>query len=298
MIIVDGRKIAKEILENLKQEVAGLSFAPVFCDVLVGGDSASVQYVKMKAKKAEELGIRFHNANFPSSTTTEELVQEIHKLNKIENMCGIIVQLPLPEQIDQRAVLDAIDPKLDVDALGSETNKKFYAEESSLGLPTALACIHILESLKLDLTDKKIVVLGFGELVGKPVFALLNQKGLNPTALRSKTYHKEEILKNADIIISGIGKGAYIKSDMIKKGAVIIDAGTSESGAGLVGDVDIESVQDIASYVSPVPGGVGPVTIAMLFRNVLEVAKTSPQPSPERRGGSFPFQGKARDEVN
>ena len=273
MNIIDGRKIAKEILEDIKKEVAFFPFAPVFCDVLIGEDPASVQYVEMKKKKAEQLGIKFHNAYFDSSITTEELVEEIKKINKLENMCGVIVQLPLPSHLDERLVLDAIDPRLDVDALGSEASKKFYAGEHSLGLPTALACMHILETLDLDLKNKNIVVLGYGELVGKPVFALLEQKDLKPIALRSKTENKEEILKNADVIILGIGKGAYIKGDMIKEDAVIIDAGTSESGAGIVGDVDLESVSEVASYVSPVPGGVGPVTIAMLFKNVLEVAK-------------------------
>jgi len=273
MEIIDGRKIAKDILENIKKEVSFLPFIPVFCDVLIGEDPASVQYVKMKAKKAEELGIKFHTASFSISITTEELIEEIKKINKLENMCGVIVQLPLPSHLDERAVLDAIDPKLDVDALGSETSKKFYDGEKSLGLPTALACMCILESLNLDLNNKNIVVLGQGELVGKPVLSLLERRGLKTIALRSKTENKDEILKNADVIISGIGRGAYIKGDMIKEDAVIIDAGTSESGAGIVGDVDLESVRDVAGYVSPVPGGVGPVTIAMLFKNVLEVAK-------------------------
>jgi methylenetetrahydrofolate dehydrogenase (NADP+)/methenyltetrahydrofolate cyclohydrolase len=273
MILIDGKKISEEILEGVAREVNALPFQPIFCDVLVGSDFASEKYVKMKARVAEKIGMKFQNANFPESITTEELVKEIQNLNTIENMCGIIVQLPLPTSLEERKVLDAIDPSLDVDALGSETNKRFYEGEKGLGLPTALACMHILETLNLDLYDLNIVVLGQGELVGKPVSALLHQKGYTHETLRSKTENKDEILKNADIIISGIGRGAYIKGDMIKKGVVIIDAGTSESGAGLVGDVDLESVKDVAGWVSPVPGGVGPVTVAMLFRNVLEVAK-------------------------
>ncbi|MEK7588936.1 MAG: bifunctional 5,10-methylenetetrahydrofolate dehydrogenase/5,10-methenyltetrahydrofolate cyclohydrolase [Patescibacteria group bacterium] len=273
MILIDGKKISEEILGEVKKEIETLPFQPVFCDVLVGHDFASEKYVKMKAQVAERIGMKFQNASFPESITNKELVQEIEELNKVENMCGIIVQLPLPSSLDTRIVLDAINPSFDVDALGNENSRKFYAGEKSLGLPTALACMYILESLRLDLNNLNIVVLGQGELVGKPVSALLTQKGYKHVTLRSKTENKDDILKNADVIISGIGRGAYIKGDMIKKGAVIIDAGTSESGAGLVGDVDLESVREVAGCVSPVPGGVGPVTVAMLFRNVLEVAK-------------------------
>lgn len=276
MKIIDGKKISQEILEEIKNEVTKLSFVPVFCDILVGEDPSSVQYVKIKAKTAESVGIKFHTASFPSTITTEELIKEIKLLNKIPNMCGIIVQLPLPEQIDRQAVLDSIDSRLDVDCLGKIASEKFYNNYDSkndLAYPTALACMTILESLKLDLKNKKIVVLGKGMLVGKPVTALLQYKNLSPIVVASKTENKEEIIKQADIIISGMGKGKYITGDMIKAGAILIDAGTSESEGGIIGDVDLESVKNVAGFVSPVPGGVGPVTVAMLLGNVLKVAK-------------------------
>ncbi len=271
MIILDGRKIQKEILEEIKKEVSVLSFVPIFCDVLVGDDKVSKQYVILKAKMAEMVGIRFHHANFPVDISTVDLVKEIQILNKIPNMCGIIMQLPLPDSLDNRKVLDAIDPRLDVDCLGSESSK--------ISFPAALACIKLLDSIGLDenpstmLRTRKIVVLGQGELVGKPVTALLHFRGLNPIIVTSKTENKEQLIKEADVIISGMGRGKYITGAMIKEGAVLIDAGTSESGAGVVGDVDLESVKDIAGFVSPVPGGVGPVTVAMLLQNVLNVAK-------------------------
>jgi methylenetetrahydrofolate dehydrogenase (NADP+)/methenyltetrahydrofolate cyclohydrolase len=277
MHIIDGRKISKEILDNIKLEVSQLPFMPVFCDILVGNNPASIQYVNMKKKRAEDVGMAFHNANFQFTITTEELIEEIEKINKIEHICGIILQLPLPSHIDEKRALDAIDPRLDVDALGSVVSEKFYNGEQSLCLPTALACMSILDSLRTEhanLADRHVVVLGQGKLVGKPVTELLKRRGLDVIAIRRTTENKEEILKQADIIISGIGQAGYLKGDMIKAGAVLIDAGTSESGAGIVGDVDLESVKNIASYVSPVPGGVGPVTIAMLFQNVLAVAKT------------------------
>ena len=279
MKIIDGKKLGEQILAKVKNEVAALSFQPVFCDVLVGNDPASVQYVKMKMFMAEKIGIHFHNATFHASINTNDLIKEIKILNKLPNMCGIIIQLPLSEHINRQMVLDSIDPKLDVDCLGSIASEKFYNNENAIGYPTALACMAILDSLDLDnnpstlLRTRKIVVLGQGILVGKPVTALLKFRGLNPIVITSKTEDKEEFIKQADIVISGIGKGKYITGNMIKKGAVLIDAGTSESEGGIVGDIDLESVKDFAGYVSPVPGGVGPVTVAMLLNNVLTVAK-------------------------
>jgi methylenetetrahydrofolate dehydrogenase (NADP+)/methenyltetrahydrofolate cyclohydrolase len=273
MEIIDGKKLGEQILAKVKNEVAALSFQPVFCDVLVGNDPASVQYVKMKMFMAEKIGIHFHNATFHASINTNDLIKEIKILNKLPNMCGIIIQLPLSEHIDRQMVLDSIDPKLDVDCLGSIASEKFYNNENAIGYPTALACMVLLDSLNLDLKNKKIVVLGQGILVGKPVTALLKFRGLNPIVITSKTGNKEEFIKQADIVISGIGKGKYITGNMIKKGAVLIDAGTSESEGGIVGDIDLESVKDVAGYISPVPGGVGPMTVAMLLNNVLTVAK-------------------------
>ena len=271
--IINGRKIRDGILEQVKTEVAQLPFVPVFCDVLVGNDPASAQYVRMKAKLATGVGIKFHNAHFPEGITTEDLVEEIKKLNIIENMCGLIIQSPLPAYLDTQKVLDSVDASIDVDCLSTETSDKFYAGEKVPAFPTALACMEILDSLKLDLSDKKIVVIGQGVLVGKPVTYLIHTRGLGVDVVTRATENKEELIKNADIIISGTGAGKLIKGDMIKEGSVIIDAGTSESKGGIVGDVDLESVNGIASYVSPVPGGVGPVTVAMLLSNVLKVAQ-------------------------
>lgn len=273
MKLIDGKKIRDKILEKIKTEVAALSFKPVFCDVLVGNDPASAQYVEMKAQNAESVGIAFHKANFPVSITTEGLIKEIKILNKMPNMCGIIVQLPLPLSLDRQAILNSIDPELDVDCLGSIASNKFYKGEMGLGFPTAFACMVILDSIELDLSDKKIVVLGQGDLVGKPVTHLLRSRGLFVDIITRSTENKEEIIKQADVIISGMGNGRYITGNMIKKGAVLIDAGTSESNGGIIGDVDLESVKGVAGFVSPVPGGVGPVTVAMLLKNVLKVAK-------------------------
>lgn len=273
MKIIDGKQLSKEILENIKNEVAGLPFAPVFCDILVGQDSASVQYVGIKQKRALSLGMQFHPANFPENISTEELVSEIKKLNQIENMCGLIVQLPLPPHIDRQAVLDAIDPAIDVDCLSSVSAEKFYKGESMMGYPTALACLALLDSLNLDLAKQNILVLGQGMLVGRPVTALLQMRGLVVNTANKSTSNTAELIKNADVIISGLGLGKYLTGDMVKEGVVVIDAGTSEENGSIVGDADSVSLEAKASYLTPTPGGVGPVTVAMLFKNVLQVAK-------------------------
>lgn len=274
-IIIDGRKIKDEILEEVKKEIFALPFTPFFCDILVGDDPASMQYVRIKAKVAESIGIKFRTAEFPSSITTEELMEEIENLNNVPYMCGIIVQLPLPtsSNLDKKKVLDAIDPRLDVDCLGSINSENFYNDEGKIGCPTALACIRILDSLNLDLSTKKILILGQGRLVGLPVTHLLRSRGLEVDIVNTKTENRDELIKNADVIISAIGKAKYIKGDMIKEGAVVIDAGTSEDNGVVSGDVDLESLISVASFVSPTPGGVGPVTVAMLLKNVLQVAK-------------------------
>jgi methylenetetrahydrofolate dehydrogenase (NADP+) / methenyltetrahydrofolate cyclohydrolase len=275
MKIIDGKKIQEEILENIKREVTLLPFQPVFTDVLVGEDVVSLQYVRMKGAVAERAGFRFYNATFPKDIPNHELLEEIKKLNSISNMCGIIVQLPLPSHLDTEEVLNAIHPSLDVDCLGQVRSAEFYTGNFKLGYPTALACMKILDSLDIDLKTKRVVVLGQGMLVGRPVTALLRSREIEPITVNKNTPTEEKlkIIKDADVIISAIGKGAYLKGEMLKKGVIILDAGTSELEGGVVGDVDLESIQDVASYVAPVPGGVGPVTIAMLLQNVLKVAK-------------------------
>lgn len=273
MNIIDGRKLKQEILEKLKQEVEALPFPPVFCDILVGDDSVSASYVRIKGKAALSVGIKFKTVNFPSDITTEEIVEEIENLNRVPLMSGIIVQLPLPSHIDTQLVLDAIDPLLDVDCLGHSNSEHFYNNNGEIGYPTALACMALLDSLNINLTGKNIVVLGQGKLVGLPVSHLLKSRNLNITTIDSKTEDIINIIKNADIIISAIGQGKFITGDMVKDGVIIIDAGTSEENGSVVGDVEIESVKEKALFITPTPGGVGPVTVAMLLENVLKVSK-------------------------
>ncbi len=272
-MLIDGKKVAAEILDQVKKEVGGLHFQPVFCDILVGDDPASKQYVGMKAKAAEKLGFRFRPANYPSDVSTNYLIDEIKKISQEPNMCGLIVQLPLPSSIDKQAVLDAIDPKIDVDCTGKINTDLFYSGKAYVEFPTAAAVMELLDDTKINLTNKKCLVVGFGQLVGRPVSFLLQQRGLHVDVARSKTENILELIKNADVIVSAVGKSKLITGEKIKPGSIIIDAGTSESDGGIVGDVDLGSVKDVAGFISPVPGGVGPVTVAKLLANVLKVAK-------------------------
>ncbi|MCL5666626.1 MAG: bifunctional 5,10-methylenetetrahydrofolate dehydrogenase/5,10-methenyltetrahydrofolate cyclohydrolase [Patescibacteria group bacterium] len=273
MEIIDGRKLAKEIQNQIKSEVARLPFQPVFCDVLAGDDPASAQYVRMKAKAAERVGFKFRQADYPASITAAGLAEEIKKIGSEPNMCGLIVQLPLPASMEKQTVLNAIDPSIDVDCIGRVNSEKFYSGRPYMVFPTAAAVMALLDSVNMDLQNKSIVIVGQGELVGRPVKTLLEARGLKPEIVRRSTEKPEEILKAADVIISAVGKPKLINGNNIREGVVIIDAGTAESDGGIAGDVDLESVRGKAAFLSPVPGGVGPVTVAKLLENVLKVAK-------------------------
>ncbi len=273
MQIIDGRKIKEEVLNKLKGEVEDLPFPPIFCDILVGDDQVSASYVRIKEKAATSIGIKFNTVNFKNDTTTGEIIDEIERLNTVPHMCGIIVQLPLPSHIDTNAVLDAIAPALDVDCLGKYNNDNFYNDIGGVGYPTALACMRLLDSVVSDFSNKNIVVLGQGKLVGKPVTHLLEKRELSVSVINSRTENAKELVKNADILISAIGQGKFITGEMVKEGVIIIDAGTSEENGAVVGDVDMDSVSPVASFITPTPGGVGPVTVAMLLENIVNVAK-------------------------
>ena len=275
MLVIDGKKIAKEILINITQETAHLPFVPIFCDVLAGSNPVSAQYVNMKAATAERAGIKFLKAEFPESISTEELVKEIQQIGQTKDLCGLIVQLPLPEHINKTKVLDAINPLVDVDCIGSVNKKLFYSNEAVLKYPTAEAILRLLDSANLNFSEKKFLVIGQGQLVGLPVAHLLQQRRLNVKTATSLTENLNEMLQQADVVVSAAGRPGLVVGQNLKPGAVIIDAGTAEAtSGGIVGDVDFSSASKVAGFISPVPGGVGPVTVACLLENVLQVAKT------------------------
>lgn len=279
-MIVDGKKIAREISEGLKKRVARLHpFQPVFCDILIGDNPVSSQYVAMKGKAAREIGIEFRRADLPANVTTAQVIEKIRTLNAEPGMMGLIVQLPLPAQLDRSAILEAIDPRIDVDCTGRVNSERFYSGNPYLIFPTAAAVMALLDSVAPDptgdLRGKNILMIGQGALVGRPVTHLLRRRGLEVVTADQNTENVPGLIKQADVLISATGQAKMITDDMIKPGAIVIDAGTSESKGGIVGDVDFESVAPVASFLSPVPGGVGPVTVAKLLENVVTVAEKS-----------------------
>jgi methylenetetrahydrofolate dehydrogenase (NADP+)/methenyltetrahydrofolate cyclohydrolase len=273
-MIIDGKKISAEILEQLKIEVARLSFTPKLVDVLVGNDPVTESYVKIKAKRAAEIGIDFEILRFDKDISERELREKVQAVNKFENICGVIVQLPLPEHLDKQRILDCIDQRVDVDMISTKNSKAFYSGESRLFPPTAAAILRILEKLEMDLNEKNILVVGAGDLVGKPVAYLLNKRRAVVTVVDNQTKDLVTPAKHSDIIISGAGVSRLITSKMVNQDTVVIDAGTAESAGGISGDADFENIKDLVKAITPVPGGVGPVTVAMLLKNVVEVAKS------------------------
>lgn len=271
--IIDGRDIAKGILAGLKQRVAQLKFIPKMIDVVVGDDPVTDSYVSIKSKRAREIGIDFEVRKFASDISQEDLQQEIMKLNHEPNVCGVLVQLPLPEHISKQFVLDAIDSLIDVDVITTENIGRVFAGSLKQMPPTAGAILHILKSLHVDLVGLNVLVIGAGDLVGRPVSFLLMKEQATVTVANAQTRNLKALCAGVDVIVSGAGVPGLVKAGMVGPNHIVIDAGTAESGSGIVGDVDFETVSQVAQAVTPVPGGVGPVTVAMLLKNVVENAE-------------------------
>lgn len=273
--IINGKEIAESILNNIKKEVENLDVKPTLAVIIVGCDPASKVYVKNKIKKSEFLGFNSILKELPEDIQKEELLDVIKNLNNDKNVNGILLQLPLPKGLDEKDFLDEISPIKDVDGFTTYNSGKLFKGEK----PYSIACtpkgiIKLLETKNINLEGKVAVVVGRSNIVGKPVANLLLQKNATVIQAHSKTKNLPEILKLADIIISATGKEEFIKGDMVKEGAIIIDVGITRNKNGkLTGDVDFESVYNKVSYITPVPGGVGPMTIATLMENTLELYK-------------------------
>lgn len=273
--IINGKEIAESILNNIKKEVENFDVKPTLAVIIVGNDPASKVYVKNKIKKSEFLGFNSILKELPEDIQKEELLDVIKNLNNDKNVNGILLQLPLPKGLDEKDFLDEISPIKDVDGFTTYNSGKLFKGEK----PYSIACtpkgiIKLLETKNINLEGKVAVVVGRSNIVGKPVANLLLQKNATVIQAHSKTKNLPEILKLADVIISATGKEEFIKGDMVKEGAVIIDVGITRNKNGkLTGDVDFESVYNKVSYITPVPGGVGPMTIATLMENTLELYK-------------------------
>ena len=287
--ILDGLKVSKEIKEEIRIDVDKIvenhRRPPHLVAILVGKNGASMTYVNNKIKDCKEVGFKSSLVDFPSTVSEAELLEKIDELNKSKDVDGFIVQLPLPKQIDQEKIIMAIDPRKDVDGFHPENFGKMALEMDTFLPATPFGIITLLERYGIDTKGKHCVVIGRSRIVGKPMSILMGRKDFpgnsTVTLTHSYTPHIEEFTRKADIIITALGDPNFLKADMIKDGAIIIDVGItrvedqSEKGYKLIGDVDFESCQEKASWITPVPGGVGPMTRAMLMKNTLLAYKTS-----------------------
>lgn len=284
--LIDGKEVANRVREGLKAEIAELTAAghtPGLAVVLVGEDPASQVYVGSKVKACAELGLYSQKWALPAETTQEELVELIHKLNADDRIHGILVQSPPPPHIDEEAVILNIDPRKDVDGFHPVNVAKLVLEEEEGFVPcTPLGCMELLKAYGIETVGKHAVVVGRSMIVGKPMANLLVAKKANATVTiaHSRTKDLPGLCRSADIIVAAVGRPEMIKADFVKEGAVVIDVGinripdaTRPRGYRIVGDVDFEAVKDRCSYITPVPGGVGPMTIAMLMANTVKACR-------------------------
>ena len=283
MIVLDGKKtsndIKAEIAESVKEIVANGSRPPHLAAVIVGDDGASLTYVGSKVRACKRVGFESSLIKLPETISENELLEKVHELNNDENIDGYIVQLPLPKHIDSQKILMAVDADKDVDGFHPTNFGKMALSLPTFISATPFGIMELLKRYDVDTSGKHTLVIGRSDIVGRPISILMSQKS-NPgnstvTLAHSRTKNIEELTKQADIIISALGVPKFIKADMVKDGAVIVDVGitrvadNSAKGYKIVGDVDYKNVSQKSSYITPVPGGVGPMTIAMLLKNTL-----------------------------
>lgn len=275
--IISGKELSAQIKRNLSQEILQLkekNLVPKLVVVLVGDNPASLSYVKGKEKAAAEVGMDSDLIRLPVETSEQELLSLLDQLNQDSSVHGILVQLPLPEQIDEQKVIDRIDPKKDVDGFHPINIGKMMTGENSFLPCTPYGIIEMIKSKGIEIEGKHAVVIGRSNIVGKPVGQLLLNENATVTYCHSRTKNMREFTQKADILVVAIGRENYIKSEDIKEGAVIIDVGINRTVEGkLTGDVDFEGCKDKAGFITPVPGGVGPMTITMLLSNTIKAAK-------------------------
>lgn len=276
--ILDGKKVSQKVKDALKEETKAFfekyGIRPGLAVVIVGDDPASRVYVNSKKKACEEIGYYSEEHALSKDTTESELLSLVEKLNGDGKIHGILVQLPLPGHIDEEKIINAISPKKDVDAFHPVNVGKIMIGNFDFLPCTPAGVMELLNEANIDLTGKNCVVIGRSNIVGKPQAMLLLHKNATVTICHSKTKNLKEITKNADVLIAAVGRAKMVTADYVKKGAVVIDVGMNRlENKKLAGDVDFDSVKDVASYITPVPGGVGPMTIAMLMKNTFTAAK-------------------------
>jgi len=275
--IIDGKAVSASVKAAVAEETAALAkqgLVPGLAVVIVGDDPASRVYVNNKKKACAAVGFHSEEYALPAETTEEELLALVDTLNQNPAINGILVQLPLPKQIDEHKVIAAISPEKDVDAFHAANVGKIMIGDYDFLPCTPSGCMDLIHSTGVEIAGKTCVVIGRSNIVGKPMAMLLLHESGTVTICHSKTKNLKEICKTADILVVAIGKAKFITGDMIKEGAVVIDVGMDRDEEGkLCGDVDFDSAKEVAGYITPVPGGVGPMTIATLMRNTLTAAK-------------------------
>ncbi|CZQ87452.1 tetrahydrofolate dehydrogenase/cyclohydrolase signature 2 [Trichococcus palustris] len=276
-ILMDGKALAKKMQEQMRAQVSALTAegkTPGLCVILVGEDKASQVYVRNKEKQSEAMGMNSRVVRLPETISEEELLKEVEKQNEDDSMHGILVQLPLPKHIDEQKVLRAIRYEKDVDGFHPMNVGNFFLGNESALPCTPYGIMKILEEYNIDIEGKKAVVIGRSNIVGKPMAIMLLNKNATVTIAHSRTQNLKELAKEADILVAAIGRGHFINADFIKEGAVVVDVGMNRDSNGkLIGDVDTESAKGIAGYITPVPGGVGPMTITMLLQQTIDKVK-------------------------
>ena len=278
--IIDGKSIAKELRESLAPRVAALKeqgITPGLTVIVVGDDPASAIYVRNKERACVKLGMNSQVLRFPAETTQEEILNTVRLLNQDDSVHGILMQLPLPRHIDEQAVLRAIDPDKDVDGFHAMNAGRLMNGEPGFVACTPKGVMRLLEVSGVELDGKNAVVVGRSNIVGKPMALLLLQKNCTVTIAHSHTKDLAAVTRSADILVVAVGRVGFITGDMIKPGAAVMDVGINRVDGKVVGDVDFESAKEVASCITPVPGGVGAMTIAMLMENTVEAAENYAQ---------------------
>lgn len=273
--LLNGREIAKDYRAGLQEQVEALKekgITPNLTVVIVGNDGASLSYVKSKNKAAEKIGMASDIVHLEESATEEEVLETVRRLNEDENVHGILVQVPLPKQVDENKVLEAIAPEKDVDGFSPINIGRLYTGQETFIPCTPLGIMELLKHTG-SLEGKDVAVIGRSHIVGQPVAKLLTNENATVTLMHSRTKNMVEKLKDFDVVVSAVGKPGLVKGEDLKEGAIVIDVGNTVVDGKLVGDVDFESAQEVASYITPVPGGVGPLTITMVLNNALVAAK-------------------------
>lgn len=276
-VIIDGKMLAKKIRQELKEECEELikkGINPKLAVIMVGDNPASKVYVRNKSRACEEIGIEYEEYLLKDDIKQEDLIELIKKLNKDENINGILLQSPIPDHLNINEAFKTITYRKDVDGFTPSSVGKLCIGEDTFISCTPYGVMKMFDEYNIDLTGKNVVILGRSNIVGKPLIQCCLAKNATVTVCHSKTKNIEEYTKRADVLIAAIGKAKFVTKEMVKEGVVIIDVGINRNEEGkLVGDVDFENIEPIASYITPVPGGVGPMTIAMLMNNVIKAAK-------------------------